>query len=241
MVRLHNDESVYYNQLSDSTQNVYKKQFFKNESKLLTKYQHQLSDKNMYACISEKDVAIFKTDYHLQQVEYIPAFTAWQNVTGRTGLGDFCLYQGNLSVPENEKAITWLISEVLPGAHMPLVIAGKNASEQLQVLIRKNPGCRLINNPGNEELNELVHKAHINLLPSFNSTGIKLKLLHALFEGRHCLANNAMIDGTRLESTCHVAANAKDFILEITKLRDQPFKEEDLVLRNAEKIIQLIW
>jgi glycosyltransferase involved in cell wall biosynthesis len=253
VVRLHNDESVYYNELANSTQNIYKKTFFKNESKLLNKYQKELSDKYIYVCISEKDAATFKSQYHLNHVEYIPAFTAWQKVVGRTGLGDYCLYQGNLSVPENEKAITWLITEVLPGINMPIVIAGKNASESLEALIRKQVRCRLISNPGNDELNELIQKAHINLLPSFNTTGIKLKLLHALFEGRHCIANNAMIEGTGLEPICHIATTSKEFIKEITKLSDQQFEEEDITLRtellesifnnkvNAEKIIQLIW
>lgn len=253
IVRLHNNESVYYNELASSTQNIYKKQFFKNESKLLKKYQQQLSDRHIYICISERDTSLFKTDYKLKQVEYFPAFIAWQKVTGRTGSGDFCLYHGNLSVPENEKAIIWLINEVLPGIQMPFVIAGKNASQYLIDIIQKQIRCRLINNPDDIELNELIQKAHINLLPSFNSTGIKLKLLHALFKGRHCIANKAMIDGTGLETTCEITASAKEFVDVINKLSNQPFKEEDLTLRthllgnifnnkiNAERIIQLIW
>ena len=39
----------------------------------------------------------------------------------------------------------------------------------------------LIANPSEEEIQDLISKAQVNILPSFNCTGVKLKLLTALF------------------------------------------------------------
>ncbi len=50
-------------------------------------------------------------------------------------------------------------------------------------------------------MTELIREAQINILPSFNTTGIKIKLLNAIFNGRHCLVNPAAIAGTGLGAT----------------------------------------
>ena len=43
-------------------------------------------------------------------------------------------------------------------------------------------------------LQQLIQDAHIHVLPSFQQTGLKLKLLNALFKGRHCIVNDAEIE-----------------------------------------------
>ena len=47
----------------------------------------------------------------------------------------------------------------------------------------------LVANPSEMEMQDMIAKAQINILPSFNNTGIQIKLLNALFNGRHCLVN----------------------------------------------------
>jgi hypothetical protein len=83
-------------------------------------------------------------------------------------------------------------------------------------------------------MNDLVRKAHINVLPCFNKniTGIRLKLLHALYQGRHCVVNDPMVAGTGLEPTCHIGTNANAFASIITQLYHQPFGEEEIKLRK---------
>lgn len=52
---------------------------------------------------------------------------------------------------------------------------------------------------------KLIQEAHINLLPTFQNTGIKLKLLNALFNGRFCIVNSMMTEHTGLEKYCEIA------------------------------------
>ena len=81
-------------------------------------------------------------------------------------------------------------------------------------------------------MQDLIAKAHINIIPSFNSTGIKLKLVNALFNGRYCVVNKAAADGSGLESLCYIAADANEFKSLITHLYANPFYNEDIQARH---------
>ena len=50
----------------------------------------------------------------------------------------------------------------------------------------KNENICVVANPSAKEMDDLIRKAQVHLLPSFNKTGIKIKLLNALFNGRFC-------------------------------------------------------
>lgn len=234
VVRMHNEESVYYRELARSESSLWKKLFFLQESKLIKKYSQQLPDNCVYACISSDDVHILKNDYHLQQVNLLPAFPAWQNVVAEEGIGNLCLYHGNLSVPENEEAALWLLKKVFTKIRKPFVIAGKKPSKRLQKMAHLYSHCCMVADPTESELNDLIRKAHINVLPCFNkkATGIKLKLLHVLFEGRHCVVSESMVKGTGLEAACHTGTTANAFASIITQLYHQPFTEDEIVLRK---------
>ena len=108
VVRMHNEESTYYRELARAESSLLKKLYFLRESRLIRKYNHQLPEQCTYACVSSDDIRVLREDCHLPHVQFIPTFPAWQQVTGETGAGNLCLYHGNLSVPENEKAAAWL-------------------------------------------------------------------------------------------------------------------------------------
>lgn len=255
VVRMHNEESVYYKELARAEHGLLKKLFFYNESRLLKKYSHHLPDDCLYACISENDVQLVKHHYKLHNVEFLPAFPAWQRVCGSEGQGNLCLYHGNLSVPENEEAAAWLICNVFTKARIPFVIAGKKPSRRLQKLAGLCQHTCLVANPSETEMTDLVRKAHIHVLPCFNkkTTGIRLKLLHALFEGRHCVVNDTMVGDSGLQDACHIGTNANAFASIILQLYRQPFTKEEIILRqqllastysnekNANQLIQWLW
>lgn len=253
IVRMHNDESEYYKQLASATRNLSRKIYYRRESRLLKKYQQKIPKDGLYACITEKDAATFREQYGLQKSFFLPAFIPFHEINGQEGLGNFCLYHGNLSVPENEKAALWLIQNVFSKIKMPLIIAGKDPSSCLKKMAHLYQHTCLVVNPTATAINDLLQKAHINVLPSFSTSGIKLKLLHALFEGRHCVVNNDMVAGTGLEEACHIGANANAIASIITQLHHQPFTPEEIILRkrllgtafdngrNAEQLIQYLY
>jgi hypothetical protein len=253
-VRLHNEESRYYRELARNTRDPLKKLYYRYESHLTKKYIKTLPDSCLYACISDID-KVYMQRLGYSQVETIPAFPSWQKINGTTGIGNFSLFHGNLSVPENEKAAMWLLCNVFNKVRVPFVIAGKNPSRRLQKAATLCLHTCIVSNPGEEEINDLIQKAHINVLPLLNKkvTGIRLKLLHALFEGRHCVTTPSMVEGTGLESTCHIGKSAKAIASIISQLYYQPFNNEEILLRkrllnsaynnekNIEKFIDFLW
>jgi len=253
VIRLHNDESSYYKQLSTNSTNIFKKTYNRFESFLLAKYEHSLPANYTYACIIQKDCDFFRSTHGLINSFLLPAFIPYKEVIGHEGVGNFCLYHGNLSIPENEKAALWLLSKVFSKIKVPLVIAGRNPSRQLDKSAHLFKHTCLVANPSTSELNDLIKKAHINILPSFSTTGIKIKLLHALFEGRHCVTNESMVKDTGLESACYVGNNADAIASIIVQLHHQPFTEEEITIRknilgnnfnneiNIRRLIQYLW
>ena len=183
----------------------------------------------------------------------MPAFTGFNSVKGLEGKGFFCLYHGNLAVNENEEAAVWLLKHVFNNLDIPFVIAGKNPSERLTYLAEQNTHTCLVANPDHNELQDMIAKAQVNIIPSFNNTGVKLKLLNALFNGRHCLVNKAAVAGSGLEGICQVAEDAEEFKTAIGYLYSIPYAIEENIQReealdklynnkkNLQKITHFFW
>jgi glycosyl transferase family 1 len=234
VVRMHNDEAIYYKELANYSSDLLKKTYYAFESKLLEKYSRHLSQHCTYACISKIDATRLNQNTVLKNAIFLPAFPNIQSVTCQEGVGNFCLYHGNLGVVENEKAATWLIEKVFNQMNYPFVIAGKNPSPRLRKLVEKFNHGKLESNPTQTRMNELISNAQINVLPLLSklSTGIRLKLLHALFQGRHCVATPQMVEGTGLEAACHIGKNETAFASVISQLFHSPFTDEEISLRK---------
>lgn len=226
VVRIHNNETIYYLQLASAEGNLVKKSYFLRESKLLKHYQLSLPHYVQYACLSHNDKEIFKTEYNLRKVEFLPCFIPWQDVTSNTGIGKYCLYHGNMNVSENSKAAEWLIKNVFSSLTVPFIIAGKNIVPEIKKLTTNLSHIQIIDSPKNSEMDELIRNAHINILPSFNKTGVKLKLLHAIIDGRFCITNNAGVSGSGLEEYVEVAEAAELITEKIQNLYDKPFTQQ---------------
>lgn len=249
LLRLHNVESQYYYNLFRCETSLLKKAYYYHESRLLKYYEKKVANKTSVIAMSEKDVQTYKCLFSANDISYLPAFVPFQQVKSLEGTGSYCLYHGNLSVAENEKSAVWLLDSIFNKLKIPFVIAGKNPSARLVRLAEINSHTCLVSNPDDDEMKDLIAKAQINILPSFNETGIKLKLLNALFNGRHCVVNPATVDQTGLETACHIGT-AEDSIREmIDRLYQIPFAEEDIQLRkrllttrynNKENGLQLI-
>ena len=253
-VRLHNVEHRYYKQLFSHERNFLKKTYYLFESALLYRYEKRIVSKTPCWTVSETDWNYFlQKRYHGKQVSFLPVFIPWNEIQSTQGKGNYCLYHGNLSINENEEVANWLINSVFSQIKIPLVIAGKNPSAVLKKKVYENTHICLVENPSDFELNDLIKKAQINVLPSFNTTGVKLKLLNALFNGRHCLVNTAGAAGSMLEGLCHFADTDEDFRNQIKLLYEQEFGNDaieerkqklPLIYNNqqgAEKIISWIY
>ena len=176
--------------------------------------------------------------YQSKNISVIPVFLPFQHIESPQGTGCYCLYHGNLSVEENEKAALWLLETVFSSLPIPFLIAGKNPGAKLLRTVERFKNCCLVPDPSDQELKDLIKKAQIHVIPSFNCTGIKLKLLNALFNGRHCLVNTEAVKGTGLQEVCHLAEGADEFKMAIESLYERPFTFLDLQYRREKLLNQ---
>lgn len=230
IVRTHNIEHDYYSLLAREERNWYKKWFFYFESARLKKYQNVLLASNLIASISRNDKTYFEQQYN--NVFWLPPFHPNTEIDVELDeLGNFALYHGNLSVRENIQAALFVI-ETLKNSNVKIIIAGKNPSKEIYAAANQHSHILIESNLSKERMNELLQKAQVHLLPTFQPTGIKLKLMAALFRGKHCIANNEMIEGTGLEKLCHIANSPQQFAEKVNQLMGIPFTEQDLIVRK---------
>ncbi len=231
-LRLHNIEHEYYRQQGKQSSSLFRKMYYWNESRLLKHYERRHANDCLILAMAEKDAAYYREHFGSSQVAYLPPFIGWDYPLCQEGVGHFVLYHGNLGVEENHKVASWLLDEVFNDVEIPFVIAGKDPSPTLEHLAHRQKHTCIVSNPSDNEMEDLIRKAQIHILPSFTDTGIKFKLLHAVFCGRHIITNENMVEGTRLDSACHLAHSAQAFKSILMQLYRKPFTDDEISLRE---------
>ncbi|MBL7681746.1 MAG: glycosyltransferase [Flavipsychrobacter sp.] len=250
-VRAHNIEGEYYKQLANKEPNLLKRIYYHTEAALAKRYEHSLTNANVWMPLSMADEEYFRKIYPNAEHQFIAPFHPYNNIESIAGNGNYCLYHGNLSHPENIEAALFLI-EVFNDINIPFTIAGRNPSQSIINACKANNYCTLIANPDQTVMQQLISDAHIHVLPTFQESGMKLKLLYALFNGRHILVNKQMLYGTGLDELCTIATTVADFKSMITQLMQKTFSPADIEKRtfllkkhynntdNAAKILTLL-
>lgn len=248
-----NIEHDYYFNLFKSEKKIGNKLFFLIESIKLKHYQKQLKFATKMLVVSQTDREYLTLKFPEKKVVYLPSFHGNSDVKSLPGRGDYVLYHGNLSVGENALAAEYLVKNVFNGLTVPLKIAGLNPSESLKNLVSEFGNVELLPNPTQVEMESLIANAQINVLVTFQATGLKLKLLNTLYNGRWMLVNREMLAGTGLDSLCEIAGDANEMKQKIKFLFNIEFNHDQLLARaellqsrfsdeeNAKKLIREIW
>ena len=232
IVRAHNVEHDYYAALAAVEKSLWKRFFFRTEARKLRRYETLLTKATTVLAISDTDATHFRA-IGCDDVRLLPPSHGHTEVTSLTGRGNYVLYHGNLSVPENTNAVHQLLNGVVDRCPYTFVIAGRNPDEALRHAVAKHPNVRLVANPDDDTMHRLLREAHVNLLLTWQATGVKLKLMNALYEGRHCLVNSPMVEGTTLAPACWVADTPYELQQSLSRLMNEDFTKEDLQRRAA--------
>ncbi len=230
-VRSHNVEHEYYQYLAETEKNLRKRLFLKMESRKLRRFESIMAEATGILAISNKDYEYFKERF--DNVYLIPAYAGFDKVDVLEGQGDFVLYHGKLDVSENYNAAEYLVKEVFKGSGIKLKIAGMNPPRYLVKLIENERNIELIENPEDDVLQDLIRNAQINILVTAQATGLKLKLLNALFNGRYCVVNDKMVEGLDINDLCIVANTADEMKTVVSDLMTKPFVEEQVEIRKS--------
>jgi len=250
IVRTHNVEHDYYDYLSRSTESNRNKYYFKQEAIKLRVYEKILHHADHILCISPADTNYFSTKYG--KSSYVPAFHPFDEVRTEKGKGEYIIFHGNLEIAENLNVVNFLIDNIFTEITYPFYIVGKNPPEKLINRVQDIPHINLFSNVSREVMDVLIRESQICLIPTFQPTGMKLKLLNSLFAGRHCICNSMMVQNTGLESLCTIVDQQNEMINAIEDLFEKEFTQENIDSRkkilenefsnekNARKIVDII-
>lgn len=248
-----NIEHDYYYHLAQSEKKTFKRFYLKEEARKLKDFESVINHADLILAVNENDLSYFKTKFPKVRSEFLPSFHANDEVSIKEGKGDYILYNGNLSISENYAAVTWLVNNVFSKITVPVIIAGLNPPAFLIDLIKPHQHIRLIANPSDPEMQDLIHNAHIHTLYTEQATGLKLKLINVLFNGRFVICNDKMITGTGLHSKAglYIVNSAEEMIKAVNDVTQVPFTNDKLIERktllgtfsnekNADKLLGLL-
>ncbi len=243
-----NIEHQYYQHLAKAEKRLSRKIFFLIEAAKLRIFQKILIQADLTLAVAEDDQQYLQKFLPVEKVVFLPSFHGNDSVTCQTGTGKYALFQGKLSVPENKQAAEYLIQNVFSGTSIPFIVAGMDPDDGLKKLTSLHENVSLIANPDQQTMETLTSEAQVNIMVTFQPTGLKLKLINTLYTGRHCLVNSKMLAGTGLDSICYVADTPTLLKSTLHKLMETPFTSDDrekrkIVLHrfnNEEKVQELI-
>lgn len=249
-VRAHNIEHLYFYGLAKSEKNILKKIFFYIEGFKLKHFEKTLRKTNGIFTISPTEQAYFLENYG-EKATYIPAFHRSDFKEHKTQKGKFVLWHGDLRISDNSRVANELI-DTFKNFGYKLVIASSFEEKSVLSNINLTKNIDFVNITHQDILDDLLEKAHVNILLTHQKTGIKLKLLYSLYQGKFAVANDKMIDNTGLESLCEKANTTTEILEKTQQLFKLDFTQEIVekrkeVLANfspkkaAQKIIDVIF
>ncbi len=229
IVRAHNVEHEYYEHLAIAEVDAKKKVYLKQEVSKLRDFEPIMSKAKSILAISQKDYEYFSEKF--KNVYKVTAYNAYTEVNILEGSSDYVLYHGNLSVAENYSAAEFLV-ETFKKIDVKLKIAGMNPPLHLVKMIEEVPNVELIDSPDDQTLFDLIRHAHINILVTEQATGLKLKLLNTLFNGRFCLVNDKMVKGLDVNGLCYIVNDGNAIRFAVSELMPRRFDEHQVEKRK---------
>ena len=250
ILRLHNVEHLYFEGISKSETNIFKKFMFKMEALKFKQYEKVTNDFQKVIALSKNEESYVKNNFLLPVTNYIPVFHGNETVNSKNGIGKYAVYHGDLRMSDNKKAVVQLI-EAFKKINYNLVIAATDNEQFVEKKIKKLDNISFVKIENFNHLQSILIDAHINIMLSFQQSGTKLKLLNSLFNSRFCLINENISDDKNLTDLCEFVSSKDEIITKINSLISMPFSDFEkrkLVLEtymndteNAKLLIETIF
>lgn len=255
LVRAHNIEHKYYKGLSKNADSWLLSLYFKWEAFKLKRYEKQLVHADYILSLSTVEKAYFENKFGKEKTIYLPLFfNLNKQVSFSSKAQPYILYHGNLSTAENVNAIKHISQNWVPlDKTIHWVFAGLDPVKEIIDLPQKYENVKVCSNLTEEELSKLIENASSNILYTNQVSGVKLKLLRTLNEGKYCFVSKEMIAGSGLEELCIILPEKQTEVIDIIKeYINKHFEEKEFNKRqsylsklydndtNAQTIIKLL-
>lgn len=246
MVRAHNVEHDYYNRLASALDDkfsqehnlfhlpsyLFNRTYLRTDARRLQRYESILLKARAVLAVTESDAAHFRA-IGCRNVILMPSSHLYDEVVATpsanfTNCKPYALYHADLSVPENIHTVLYLADNIFGRLDCDFVVAGRNPANIIRNRLASFHNVRLVANPDDHAMRQLVADAHLHIMLTDSPTGLKLKLLNSLFAGRHVLVNSPMVAGTQLGNLCTVADDTSEQLSQLDRLMHTPFTQNDI-------------
>ena len=243
----------YFRYLQERSIAPLKKLFYQRETILSKRVLKKINQRVSWITTSGADKKNLEDLFLNGNIQILAPFaSSSNNISSKTGLGNYCLFQGNLSDAATHKTARWLLTHVFHNLKVPFVITGSNPTPSLVALAHKQPHTCIVANPSSAERQDMIEKAQIIIQPSFIKEVADEALLEGIKKGRHCLTNSKTTS-SHLGTCYHQGASANAFQEIIVQLYHHPFTEEEIDTRKkliatektnevlAKECVTIIW
>lgn len=249
-LRVNNDEAVYFKELSNATEPIIKKIFYRLESFKFKFYEaymfkHLKIDKLLHVSYDEykKYTAKFRELEHLflpvsLNINDIKKFKSKNNKN--------VLFIGSLFMPNNLEGLKWFLNKVHNNIlneepSYKLIIAGNTIGVNLEELNSFFSAYRnIFFVPSPEDLDVLYEGARVFINPMLSGAGVKVKTINAIKEGLPVVSTIIGNEGTGMidQKEIFVTNDPKTFKEYIILLLNNENKCKSLVFNSQKKLVQ---
>ena len=231
-VRLLTYAPNYFKYLQERSSAPLKKLFYQREAVLSKRILKKINERVSWIVTDDANKKLLANLFLGGAIQILAPFISSSNdITSKTGLGNYCLFQGNLSDAATHKTASWLLTHVFHNLKVPFVITGNNPSPTLVTLAHSQPHTCIVGNPSSTELQDMIEKAQIIIQPCFIKQEADEALLEGIKKGRHCLTNAKSETGI-LGGCYHQGTSANAFQEIIIQLYHHPFSEAEIETRK---------
>jgi|SRR5687768_16922106 len=230
LLRAHNIEHQYYSNLAKNSQRFHYL-FFQREALALERYECN------HACSFDTVFTISPNDQLWYEKKgapgvFLPVFHGWEDPEIKTGRGEYLLYQGDLSIELNQKAVLELLQHLRTGENYPVVIAGRSGDQTFEDKLTKYTNLKREVDVSDDRMMDLIRNAQVIIIHSGNPAGMKVKVFPALYNGRFVIANENSLTRTPLDNALQSYKNLNEVSALIQKLWAKEFTAKDIEQRQ---------
>ncbi len=243
ILRVHNDEAVYFKALARSTKNVLHKLYYHMESGKFAALQKKMLEKvDKYLFISNKEFESFQRKNPSAKSLFLPPPVNEDMFRAGTFQSKHVVFIGSLFMPNNREAIQWYLGHIHPlmlkEPDYKFIVAGNSRNQSLSWLEQYDL-TNVILHDTPKSLDDIYNSGYLFVNPMQNGAGVKLKTIEAIQNGLPVISTSIGHEGTGLEDDEHilVADKPEEFYRRIKLLFDNPQRAKAL-LESSQNFIR---
>ncbi|MGF7046852.1 glycosyltransferase involved in cell wall biosynthesis [Paenibacillus sp. DS2015] len=235
ILRVHNDEAVYFKALARSTKNRIHKLYYYMESRKFTALQKGMLQKvDKYLFISNKEYEIFQKQHPDAKSLFLPPPVTKETFLTNTFQNKHVVFIGSLFMPNNREAIEWYLTHIHPlmlkEPDYKFIVAGNSRKQSLSWLDSYDMTNVVVHDTP-ESLEDIYQSGYLFVNPMQNGAGVKLKTIEAIQNGLPVISTSIGYEGTGLvhNKQILVADDPNEFYNCIKRLFDHPLEAQALL------------